>query len=60
MKKQKKQIKMIIDDQGGAVINILKKEVSPTIRAQMGGHPPLVMETFINEDGQQRALDAPI
>ena len=32
MKKQKKQIKMIIDDQGGAIINILKKEISPWVK----------------------------
>ena len=35
---------------GGAIINIQKKEVSPTIRAQMGGHPPLVMETYERKD----------
>lgn len=33
----------ILDDQGGSVINIRTDGKSPTIRAQMGGHPPVVM-----------------
>ena len=33
----------ILDDQGGSVINIRTDGKAPTIRAQMGGHPPVVM-----------------
>ena len=33
----------ILDDQGGSVINIRKDGKAPTLRAQMGGHPPVVM-----------------
>lgn len=33
----------ILDDQGGAVINVRTDGKAPTLRAQMGGHPPVVM-----------------
>jgi len=33
----------ILDDQGGSVINVRTDGKSPTLRAQMGGHPPVVM-----------------
>ena len=33
----------ILDDQGGSVMNIRTDGKAPTIRAQMGGHPPVVM-----------------
>ena len=33
----------ILDDQGGSVINVRKDGKAPTLRAQMGGHPPVVM-----------------
>ena len=33
----------ILDDQGGSVINVRTDGKAPTIRAQMGGHPPVVM-----------------
>lgn len=34
----------ILDDQGGSVMNIRTDGKSPTIRAQMGGHPPVVLD----------------
>lgn len=34
----------ILDDQGGSVINVRTDGKSPTLRAQMGGHPPVVMQ----------------
>ena len=33
----------ILDDQGGSVMNVRTDGKAPTIRAQMGGHPPCVM-----------------
>ena len=33
----------ILDDQGGSVINVRKDGKAPTLRAMMGGHPPVVM-----------------
>ena len=33
----------ILDDQGGSVMNVRTDGKAPTIRAQMGGHPPIVM-----------------
>ena len=33
----------ILDDQGGSFINVRTNGIAPTIRAQMGGHPPVVM-----------------
>lgn len=36
-------ILLVLDDQDGAVINWNKKEISPTIRAQDHGHPPIVV-----------------
>ncbi len=33
----------ILDDQGSSVINVREDGKSPTLRAQMGGHPPVVM-----------------
>ena len=34
---------LVLNDQGGAVINWSKEELSPTIRAQDHGHPPVVV-----------------
>ena len=34
----------ILDDQGGQSINVRTDGKSPTLRAQMGGHPPVVMQ----------------
>lgn len=34
---------LVLNDMGGAVINWTKEEVSPTIRAQDHGHPPVVV-----------------
>ena len=34
---------LVLNDMGGAVINWTKEEVSPTIRAQDHGHPPIVV-----------------
>ena len=33
----------ILDDQGGSVMRVRTDGKAPTIRAQMGGHPPVVM-----------------
>ena len=33
----------ILDDQGGSVINVRNDGKAPTLRAMMGGHPPVVM-----------------
>ena len=35
--------KHILDDQGGSVINVRDDGKAPTLRAMMGGHPPVVM-----------------
>ena len=44
---------LVLNDMGGAVINWSKEEVSPTIRAQDHGHPPVVVieddETTLTE-----------
>ena len=34
----------ILDDQGGSVINVRTDGQAPTLRAQMGGHPPVILE----------------
>lgn len=34
---------LILNDQGGAEIRCETKEISPTLRAQDHGHPPLVL-----------------
>ena len=33
----------ILNDQGGGVISCEKSDISPTLRAQDHGHPPIVM-----------------
>ena len=33
----------ILDDQGGSIMRVITNGKAPTIRAQMGGHPPVVM-----------------
>lgn len=33
---------LFLEDQGGALIREIKNEISPTLRAQAAGHPPLV------------------
>ncbi len=40
----------ILDDQGGSVINIRKDGQAPTLRAQMGGHPPVVLDSVYAVD----------
>ena len=40
----------ILDDQGGSVINIRTDGQSPTLRAQMGGHPPVVLDAVYAVD----------
>ena len=34
---------LVLNDQGGEVINCEKQEISPTLRAQDHGHPPIVI-----------------
>ena len=48
----------ILDDQGGSVMNIRTDGKAPTIRAQMGGHPPVVMipESVEGLDAYNQAL----
>ena len=48
----------ILDDQGGSVMNVRTDGKSPTIRAQMGGHPPVVMipETVEGLDAYNQTL----
>lgn len=48
----------ILDDQGGSVMNIRTDGKTPTIRAQMGGHPPVVMipESAEGLDAYNQAL----
>ena len=36
-------ILIVLEDQGGGVIRWNFKEISPTIRSQMNGHPPVVV-----------------
>ena len=36
---------LIVNDQGGASIAVEKKDISPTLRAQDHGHPPLIFES---------------
>ena len=33
---------MLLDDQGGQQISVIKDDISPTLRAQTHGHPPVV------------------
>ena len=40
----------ILDDQGGSVMNVRTDGKAPTIRAQMGGHPPCVMTPMVMEE----------
>lgn len=50
-------ILLVLDDQGGAVINWNKKEISPTIRAQDHGHPPIVViEDEANNSDREEIL----
>lgn len=34
---------LVLEDQGGAVINWNHRQLSPTLRAQEHGHPPVVV-----------------
>jgi len=57
---------VILNDQGGSIINIEKGDVSPTLRSQAKGHEPLVFEpgavsrtgNHYYEDGKTGALRA--
>jgi len=40
---------LIVNDQGGSVINIEKGDVSPTLRSQTKGHVPLILENHPND-----------
>ena len=48
----------ILNDQGGSVIDVRTDGKAPTIRAQMGGHPPIVMvpESVEGLDAYNQAL----
>ena len=48
----------ILDDQGGSVMRVRTDGKAPTIRAQMGGHPPVVMipESAEGLDAYNQAL----
>ena len=48
----------ILDDQGGSVMSVRTDGIAPTIRAQMGGHPPVVMipESVEGLDAYNQAL----
>lgn len=41
----------ILDDQGGSFINVRTDGQSPTLRAQMNGHPPMIVESVAFEPG---------
>lgn len=38
-----REILLVLEDQGGAFIRWNYKELSPSLRAQMDGHPPVVV-----------------
>ena len=39
---KKENLLLVLNDQGGAVMNV-SYNVTGTLRAQMGGHPPIVL-----------------
>lgn len=39
-------VPLLLDDQGGANIRPMDGRVSPTLRAGMSGHPPVLIDTF--------------
>ncbi len=39
-------VPLLLDDQGGAHIRPMDGRVSPTLRAGMGGHPPVLIDTL--------------
>lgn len=47
---------MVVDDQGGKNISADKKNVSPTLRAQTHGHPPLVVTNESNNSSDKHRL----
>ena len=40
---ESQKVVLLLNDQGGAVLHLEQGKISPTIRAEMGGHPPIVM-----------------
>lgn len=44
---------IILNDQGGQQISCEKKEISPTLRAQDHGHPPIVIYETSNIDREE-------
>ena len=47
---------LVINDQGGASINWNKEQVSPTLRAQDHGHPPIVVTNESNNSSDKHRL----
>lgn len=46
-------ILIVLEDQGGGVMHWNYKELSPTLRAQMDGHPPVVVIKDDNTDREK-------
>ena len=46
---------VVLNDQGGKSINVEEKDVSPTLRAEDHGHPPIV---FGGQNGAQEGISA--
>lgn len=44
------KILLVLEDQGGAFIRWNRRELAPALRAQMDGHPPVV----VIENGKHR------
>lgn len=40
---------VLLDDQGGSVMRVSNGDVSPTLRAQMNGHPPVIFKPVVLE-----------
>jgi DNA (cytosine-5)-methyltransferase 1 len=40
----------ILDDQGGSVMRVISNGKAPTLRAQTGGHPPVVLSFHTTQD----------
>lgn len=46
---------VLLDDQGGSVMRVSNGDVSPTLRAQMNGHPPVIVNP-IAFDGYNQSV----
>lgn len=48
------KVVLILNDQGGAIMHVEKEDICPTLRAQCGGHLPIVLLGEEDEDEEER------